>query len=110
MGIAAPPLLHFLVEWYRPAIADEPLDLSVSRLIQCAASSSAAGFPVNLIATLAIPNDEIVLAVFDSASDQLIAEVCRRAGYPAQRVTGAVDARFWPDRRESTDSTTADCR
>jgi hypothetical protein len=95
MGIAGPPLLHFLVEWYRPAIADEPLDLSVSRLIQCAASSSVAGFPVNLLATLAIPSDEIVLAVFESASEQLVAEACCRAGCPAQRVTGAVDARFW---------------
>jgi hypothetical protein len=95
MGIAGPPVLHFLVEWYRPAIADESLDLSVSRLIQCAASSSAAGYPVNLLATLAIPNDEIVLAVFDSASEQLVANVCRQAGYPAQRVSGKVDARFW---------------
>jgi hypothetical protein len=95
MGIAGPPLPHFLVEWYRPVIADEPLDLSVSRLIQCAASSSAAGHPVNLIATLAIPSDEIVLAVFDSASEQLVAEVCREAGYPAQRVSGKVDAQFW---------------
>jgi hypothetical protein len=95
MGIAGPPLLHFLVEWYRPAIADEPLDLSVSRLIQCAASSSAAGFPVNLLATLGIPSDEIVLAVFDSTSDHTVSEVCRRAGFPAQRITGTVDARFW---------------
>jgi hypothetical protein len=95
MGFAAPPLPHFLVEWYRPAIADEPLDCSVAQLIQCAASSSAAGSPVNLLATLAIPSDEIVLAVFDSVSEQLVAEVCRQAGHPAQRVSGKVDARFW---------------
>jgi hypothetical protein len=95
MSIAGPALEHFLVEWYRPAIADEPLDLSVARLINCAASISAAGSPVSLLATLAVPSDEIVLAVFDSASQQSVAEVCRQAGCPAQRVTAAVDARFW---------------
>jgi hypothetical protein len=95
MTIAGPALEHFLVEWYRPAIADEPLDLSVARLIECAASVSASGSPVSLLATLAIPSDEIVLAVFDSASEQSVADVCREAGFPAQRVTAAVDARFW---------------
>ncbi len=95
MSLAAPAPSHFLVEWYRPAIADEPLDLSVQRLIACATSLSAAGSPVNLLATLSVPADEIVLAVFDSASEQSVAEVCRQAGCPAQRLTAAVDARFW---------------
>ena len=95
MGIAGQPLPHFLVEWYRPRIAEEPLDQSVARLISCAASSSAAGSPVHLVATLAVPNDEIVLAVFDSAAERTVAEVCRQAGCPAQRLTAAVDARFW---------------
>jgi hypothetical protein len=97
MGIAGPALPHFLVEWYRPAIAEEPLDLSVARLVQCAASISATGSPVNLLATLAVPSDEIVFAVFDSASEQSVAEVCRQAGCPAQRLTAAVDARFWSE-------------
>jgi hypothetical protein len=96
MGIAGPPLPHFLVEWYRPTIAEEPLDSSVARLMQCAASISAAGSPVHLLATLAVPSDEIVLAVFDSSAEQSVAEVCRQAGCPAQRLTAAVDARFWP--------------
>jgi hypothetical protein len=95
MGIARPPCPHYLVEWYRPAIADEPLDRSVSRLIECAASVSAAGSPVNLLATVAVPSDEIVFALFDSASEQSVAEVCRQAGCPAQRVSAAVDARLW---------------
>jgi hypothetical protein len=94
MGVVGP---HFLVEWYRPAIADESLDLSVARLIRCAKSVSAAGTAVNLLATLAIPSDEIVLAVFGSSSEQSVAEVCRRAGFPAQRLTPSVDARFWRD-------------
>lgn len=95
MGIAGPALTHFLVEWYRPALADEPLERSIARLIESAASVSAAGSPVNLRATLAIPNDEIVFAVFDSASAHTVAEVCRTAGCPAQRLTAGIDARFW---------------
>lgn len=97
MGIAGPALPHFLVEWYRPAIAEEPFDSSVARLMQCAASISAAGSPVHLLAALAVPSDEIVLAVFDSAAEQSVAEVCRQAGCPAQRLTAAVDARFWSE-------------
>jgi hypothetical protein len=95
MDVDVLALPHFLVEWYRPAIADETLDQSVARLIRCAASISAAGSPVQLIATLAVPNDEIVLAIFGSAAEQAVAEVCRQAGFPAQRLTAAVDARFW---------------
>jgi hypothetical protein len=97
MGIAVPALPHYLVEWYRPAIAEESLDQSVDRLIRCAASISAAGSPVRLVATLAVPNDEIVLAIFHSAAEQTVVEVCRLAGCPAQRLTAAVEARFWGD-------------
>jgi hypothetical protein len=105
MSVVGPPLPHFLVEWYRPAIAEEPLDESVARLIGCAETISSAGSPVHLLATLAVPTDEIVLAVFDSASEQAVAEVCRQAGCPAQRLTAAVDARFCVDGRETPDST-----
>jgi hypothetical protein len=95
MSLAGPPPAHFLVEWYRPAIVGEPFDLRIERLIRCAATVSAAGSPVNLLATLAVPSDEIVFAVFDSVSEQSVVEVCRQAGCPAQRLTASVDARFW---------------
>lgn len=94
--------MHYLVEWYRPTITDEPLDRSIARLIRSAASVSAAGVRVGLRATLAIPDDEIVFAVFDSASEQTVAQVCREAGCPAHRLTAGIDARFWrrtPERR-----------
>jgi hypothetical protein len=106
MGSDGARLPHYLVEWYRPAIADEPFDHSVVRLMQCAASVTAAGSPVSLLATFAVPSDEVVLAVFDSASEESVAEVCRRAGWPPQRVTAAVDARFWRGLVETPASTT----
>lgn len=96
---------HFLVEWYRSGVADEPLDVIVARLIECAESMSAAGSPVLLRATLAAPADEVVLAVFGSTDPQSVAEVCLRAGCPPQRVTAHVDARFWTAKhRGSPDS------
>lgn len=97
MSIALPPAARFLVEWYRPTIADEPLELSVARLIECAATVSASGSPVHLLATLAIPDDEVVFAIFDSTVEHSVAEVCRQAGCPPQRVTAAVHARFWSE-------------
>ena len=63
---------------------------------------SAVGTPVHLRATFATPTDEIVLAVFDSAAEHAVAEVCRRAGCPAQRLTTHVDARFWPAKTQGT--------
>ncbi|MDT5016606.1 MAG: hypothetical protein QOD39_2766 [Mycobacterium sp.] len=96
MSTGGPSAARYLVEWYRPATNAEALELSVERLMDCAASASAAGTPVHLLATVAVPVDEIVFAVFDSASEQTVSDVCRMAGCPAQRLTGAVDARFWP--------------
>lgn len=87
--------MHILAEWYRSAITDEPLGRSIARIIQSAAAVSASGRPVTLRATLAIPDDEIVFAVFDSASEQTVAQVCREAGCPAQRLTAGIDIRFW---------------
>jgi hypothetical protein len=92
----AGPLSTFLVEWYRSALAEEPLDVIVARLIEHAETMAAVGTPVHLRATFATATDEIVLAVFDSVTEDAVAEVCRRAYCPAQRLTAHVEARFWP--------------
>jgi len=89
-------LTTFLVEWYRSALAEEPLDISLARLIEHAETMSAGGTPVHLRATFATATDEIVLAVFDADSEHAVTEVCRRAGCPAQRLTPHIEARFWP--------------
>lgn len=93
---AARALTSFLVEWYRSALAEEPLDVSVTRLIEHAETMSAVGTPVHLRATFVTATDEIVLAVFDSATEDAVVEVCRRAGCPVQRLTAHIEARFWP--------------
>jgi hypothetical protein len=97
MDTGGPAVARYLVEWYRPAVGAEHFDLSVARLRDLAESTSAAGARVQLLATLGVPSDEVVFAVFVAASEQTVADVCRQAGCPAQRLTSAVDARFWSE-------------
>jgi hypothetical protein len=70
--------MNFLVEWYRPEVAEIPLDDIVARL----GDSS-----VRLLMAIAIPVDEMVLGVFTADSAQLVDDACERAGIPAGRLT-----------------------
>jgi hypothetical protein len=104
----AAELTRFLVEWYWPNIDDESVDECIARLVECARSLSLAGSAVQLLMTVAVPADEVVLAVFDSTSPRTVAEVYVLAGVRAQRLTSAVEARLWSAfGRETPDSTEA---
>lgn len=81
----------YLVEWYRPAVTEEPLDETAARLNQCAVSMSEPGSPVHLLTMLAVPSDEVLFGVFTAASSTVVTQTCERAGIPAQRVTTATD-------------------
>ena len=95
MSTAIPRKLRFLVEWYRPDVGGAAFDRGIARLIECAASSAAAGeAPVQVLVTFAVPCDEVAFAVFDASTAEAVAKVCDQAGIPAQRLTPAVDARF----------------
>ena len=85
---------HFLVEWYRPDAASDGFDDGVTRLVEFAASESAQEAHVHLLVTLAVPGDEVAFGVFDANSAGAVADVCGRAGIPAQRLTPVVNARF----------------
>jgi hypothetical protein len=82
----------YLAEWYRLELGDESLDRAVATIEACA-STSGAGESVKLLAMLAVPTDEVVFGVFAARSADDVAEVCRQAGLPAQRLTAAFDAR-----------------
>lgn len=94
MSTSGPRRPHFLVEWYRPDVADEVFDHSLAKLGACADSLSAGGEPVQLLVTLAVPGDEVAFGVFHAGSAQTVAQVCDLAGIPAQRLTPAVNAYF----------------
>jgi len=83
----------YLVEWYRPAVTAAPLGDTAARLEEGAATVSHEGASVQLLMTLAVPDDEVLFGVFTADSAQSVSEACRRAGLPAERLTNAVDAR-----------------
>jgi hypothetical protein len=94
MNTAVPGKPRFLVEWYRPDVGGESFDKSLARLIECAETTAAAGAPVHILVTFAVPADEVAFAVFDAESPRAVAELCDRAGIPALRLTPAVGAQF----------------
>jgi hypothetical protein len=93
VSVGAPRLPCYLVEWYRPALTAAPLGDTAARLEEGAATVSHEGASVQLLMTLAVPDDEVLFGVFAADSAQSVSEACRRAGLPAERLTNAVDAR-----------------
>ncbi|MCU1696080.1 MAG: Uncharacterized protein JWR34_2143 [Mycobacterium sp.] len=84
----------YLLEWYRPDPTDDQLERIATALAEGAAASSADGFPVQLIMTLAVPADDVVFAVLAAASPDDVTQTCRRAGIPAERLTATLGARI----------------
>lgn len=93
MKLAAPSLPCYLVEWYRPEIT-EAVDDTVARLDESATLMSAEGSLVQLLMTFAVPADEVVFSVFAAESAQTVFQACQRAGFPAERLTAAGEARI----------------
>jgi hypothetical protein len=56
-------------------------------------SMIAEGMPVRLLMTVTVPTDEVVFGVIAASSEDIVAQLCRRAGVPAERVTAAIDTR-----------------
>jgi hypothetical protein len=85
----SPP--RYLVEWYRPEVTDDLLDLAVARIDASASLVLFEGAPVRLLMALSAPSDEVVFGLFAAASAASVAQVCRHAGWPAERLTEVVE-------------------
>lgn len=84
---------RFLVEWYHPDATPEALHRRVTAVAANAAARAVGdGRAVTLLTTFLLPSDEVVFGVFAAGSVESVAEVCRRSGYPAGRVSPAVEA------------------
>ncbi len=88
---SGPPERCYLVEWYQSALLTGSLDETVVRL-GSAADADDAG--VHLVLTLAAPSDEVLYSLFTADSVETVNRVCSRAGWPPDRITSRVDARF----------------
>jgi hypothetical protein len=94
VGSAAPQVACYLAEWYRPEVTQQPLDDTVAKLEAVAATMRAEGAPVKLLATLAVPKDEVIYGVFAARSPDIVMQTCRRAGLPLERLSSDVAARI----------------
>jgi hypothetical protein len=94
MEIAVPNMPCYLAEWYRPEVTEAAVDDTVTRLDATATSMCAEGVAVQLLMTLAVPKDEVMFCVFAADSAQTVEQACQRAGFPAERLTAAADARI----------------
>jgi hypothetical protein len=70
----------------------EGLAHAVRILDNSVALMCARGSTVQLMMTLAVP-DDVVFGVFAAGSEQVVARVCAQAGIPARRLSLAFDAR-----------------
>jgi hypothetical protein len=93
MSIAVPVATRYLVEWYRPDLTRALIDAMVGELDKATTAMSAAGSPVSLVMTVAVPTDEVLYGVFAAESPDLVRAACERAGAVPERLSIDIDAR-----------------
>lgn len=92
MRVNGLPLPCYLVEWYQPELTADRLNRTAERIDACTVSVSADGMPVQLLLSVAVPADDVIVGIFAASSEDCVMEACRRAGIPAQRLTFAAIA------------------
>lgn len=92
MSIPLSARQRYLAEWYHPDRTREALQRRVTTIVLNAARTAGDDRAVTLLTTFLLPNDEVVFGVFAASSGESVADVCRRSGYPAGRISPAVEA------------------
>ena len=72
----------------------ECAEADVSDIVQRMRSATSGPGPcavVRLVATLAVPADEVVFGLFDAPSADSVTDACERAGLPPMRINAALD-------------------
>ena len=85
---------NFLAEWYLADLVEATVDDITTRIRTATEVTTAEGVPIRLVATLAVPSDEVLYGLFDAASSEAVVAACRRAGFPQQRLSCDVLTRF----------------
>jgi hypothetical protein len=75
----------YLVECYWPGVA--------ARDVESALARSTREPDVGFVASILVPEDEIVLCIFEGPSADAVQEASRRAGLPSERVTRSIQLR-----------------
>ncbi|HEY0229236.1 MAG TPA: hypothetical protein VGC05_23185 [Mycobacterium sp.] len=90
MGAPALRIPCYLVEWYLPELIENHFTTALAVLGECITMMTAEGTPVRVLHTVTVPGDEVVFGVIVAGSEAIVAELCRRAGVPAERVSAAI--------------------
>jgi hypothetical protein len=88
--------MPYLVEWYRPELIKDEFSTALTTLGECVATMTSEGTPVRVLHTVTVPSDDVVFGVIGASSDAVVAELCRRAGVPAERLTAAISTWLTP--------------
>jgi hypothetical protein len=94
MGAQALSISCYLVEWYRPELIDDQFSTALGALGECITTMNSEGTPVRVLHTVTVPGDQVVFGVIAASSEAVAAELCRRAGVPAERLTAAISTRL----------------
>jgi len=77
---------RYLVERYWPGVDRDQLVIAASRIGIAANELAAWGRDVRVLSSVFIPADEVVLSLFEAASEDDVVEVNQRSGVPFDRV------------------------
>lgn len=81
----------YLVETYVPKIKAHDVRAAGRRARSAARQLTREGESVRYVRTTFVPGDETCFHVFEAASEESVAEACRRAGLGLPRIVPAVE-------------------
>jgi Protein of unknown function (DUF4242) len=82
---------RYLVEAYVPRSRARDARAAGRDARAAAAQLSREGTPVRYVRTTFVPKDETCFHVFESADEEAVGEVCRRAGIGSARIVPALE-------------------
>jgi hypothetical protein len=83
----------FLAEWYRRELSDIAIDDFFALLGATTEEVSTDCAPVQLMATLFVPSDDVLYGVFAASSSDVVVQACARAGMLPERLIPDVSLR-----------------
>jgi hypothetical protein len=86
-----PNIPSYLVEAYVPRSQAQDARVLGHRASVAAARLSREGMPVRYVRTTFVPDDETCFHLFEAESQDVVGEVCRRAGIFSARIVAAVE-------------------
>jgi hypothetical protein len=84
-------LANYLVETYVPGTHAQDARAAGRRVRAAARKVSRGGVCVRYVRTTLVPGDETCFHVFEAASHDAVAEVCRLAGIKSPRIVPAIE-------------------